>query len=53
MRSRRPAAIILLAVAVIAVAAFGLGITTCIDWGGASAPPHLFASPDAPELYPP
>jgi hypothetical protein len=53
MRNRRPAAAILLAVAIIAVAAFGLGITSCIDWGGASAPPHLFAAPDAPGLSPP
>jgi hypothetical protein len=36
---RRHVAVILLVVALAAVTAFALGITLCIDWGGASAPP--------------
>jgi hypothetical protein len=42
---RRRKALILLFVAVVAVLAFGLGITLCIDWGGASAPPHVYGQP--------
>ena len=44
---RRHAAVILFVVALAAVAAFALGITLCIDWGGASAPPHDFGQPAA------
>ncbi len=42
---RRHAALILLLVALAAVALFALGITRCIDWGGASAPPRDFGQP--------
>jgi hypothetical protein len=44
---RRKKALILLAIAIAAVLAFGLGITSCIDWGGASAPPHVYGQPAA------
>jgi len=44
---RRHAAAILLVIAVVAVTAFALGITLCIDWGGASAPPRDFGQPAA------
>jgi hypothetical protein len=42
---RRHAALVLVLVAAAAVAAFALGITLCIDWGGASAPPRDFGQP--------
>lgn len=42
---RRPAAVILLLVALAAVTLFALGLTLCIDWGGASAPPRDFGQP--------
>jgi hypothetical protein len=44
---RRRKALIMLFVAVLAVLAFGLGLTLCIDWGGASAPPHDYDQPAA------
>jgi hypothetical protein len=44
-----------LIIAIVAVIAFGTGITLCIDWGGASAqprdygqPPSAMAQPGAP-----
>ena len=37
---RRHAALVLLLVALAAVTLFALGLTLCIDWGGASAPPR-------------
>ena len=40
-------ALVLLVIAVAAVIAFGVGLTLCIDWGGASAPPHLYGQPAA------
>jgi len=42
---RRHAAVVLLLIAVAAVTLFALGITLCIDWGGASAPPRDFGQP--------
>ena len=48
---RRDMALVLLVVAVAAVIAFGVGLTLCIDWGGASAPPHLYAQPGDLALY--
>jgi hypothetical protein len=39
---RRTKALILLILAIAAVIAFGTGLTLCIDWGGASAPPHSY-----------
>jgi hypothetical protein len=39
---RRHMALVLLVVALAAVTAFALGITLCIDWGGASTPPRDF-----------
>jgi hypothetical protein len=44
---RRHAALILFIVALAAVTAFALGITLCIDWGGASAQPRDFGQPAA------
>jgi len=44
---RRHAALILVVVALAAITAFALGITLCIDWGGASAPPRDFGQPAA------
>ncbi len=44
---RRRMAVILFVVAVVAVAAFAFGITLCIDWGGASSPPHFYDRPAA------
>jgi hypothetical protein len=38
-------ALVLLLIAVAAVIAFGAGLTLCIDWGGASAPPHVYGQP--------
>jgi len=40
----------MLLVAVVAVLAFGLGLTLCIDWGGASAPPYVYGRPAAQSL---
>jgi len=48
---RRKKALILLAIAIAAVLAFGLGITSCIDWGGASAAPHIYGQPGALVLH--
>jgi hypothetical protein len=42
---RRHRAAILLAIAVAAVVLFGLGLTLCIDWGGASVTPHDLGQP--------
>ena len=42
---RRQMALVLVLVALVAVTAFALGITLCIDWGGASAPPRDFGQP--------
>jgi hypothetical protein len=44
---RRHMAVVLVLVAVAAVTLFALGITLCIDWGGASAPPRDFGQPAA------
>jgi hypothetical protein len=49
---RRRMAVVLFVIAVVAVAAFGLGVTRCIDWGGASAPPHVYERPAAPSPVP-
>jgi hypothetical protein len=38
-------ALVLLLIAVAAVVAFGAGLTLCIDWGGASVPPHVYGQP--------
>lgn len=48
---RRDMALVLLVIAVAAVIAFGVGLTLCIDWGGASAPPHLYGQPGALVLH--
>ena len=42
---RRHAALVLMVIALAAVALFALGLTLCIDWGGASAPPRDFGQP--------
>jgi hypothetical protein len=42
---RRHAALVLVLIALLAVALFALGLTLCIDWGGASAPPSDFSWP--------
>jgi hypothetical protein len=42
---RRHAALILTVIAVTAITLFALGLTLCIDWGGASAPPRDFGQP--------
>jgi hypothetical protein len=42
---RRHAAVVLLIIAIAAVTLFALGITLCIDWGGANAPPRDFGQP--------
>jgi hypothetical protein len=47
---RRHAALVLLLVALAAVTLFALGLTMCIDWGGASAPPRDFGQPAALSL---
>ncbi len=39
---RRHAALVLTLIALLAVTLFALGLTLCIDWGGASAPPRDF-----------
>ena len=44
---RRRKAIVMLSIAVAAVVLFGLGLTLCIDWGGASAPPSFYGQPAA------
>jgi hypothetical protein len=44
---RRYVALVLVVVALAALTAFALGITLCIDWGGASAPPRDFGQPAA------
>jgi hypothetical protein len=44
---RRHAALVLTVIALAAVTLFALGITLCIDWGGASAPPRDFGQPAA------
>ena len=44
---RRDKALVLLLIAVAAVIAFGAGLVLCIDWGGASTPPHLYGQPGA------
>ena len=44
---RRHAALVLTLVAILAVVLFALGLTLCIDWGGASAPPSDFGQPAA------
>jgi hypothetical protein len=43
----RHAALVLVVIALLAVALFALGLTLCIDWGGASAPPRDFGQPAA------
>lgn len=45
--TRRHKALLLLVLAVAAVVLFGLGLTLCIDWGGASAPPSFYGQPAA------
>ena len=42
---RRHAALVLMLVALAAIVLFALGLTLCIDWGGASAPPRDFGQP--------
>ncbi len=42
---RRRAALVLVLIALLAVVLFALGLTLCIDWGGASATPHDFGQP--------
>ena len=42
---RRHAALILTLIVLAAVVLFALGITLCIDWGGASASPGDFGQP--------
>ena len=42
---RRHAALVLTLVALAAIVLFALGLTLCIDWGGASAPPRDFGHP--------
>jgi hypothetical protein len=49
---RRRKALIMLIVAIVAVVAFGTGITLCIDWGGASAPPRDYGPPAAAVALP-
>ena len=44
---RRRKALVMLVVAAAAVVLFGLGLTLCIDWGGASAPPSFYGQPAA------
>lgn len=48
---RRDMALVLLVIAIAAVITFGVGLTLCIDLGGASAPPHLYGQPGALVLY--
>ena len=42
---RRPVALVLLLIALAAVTLFALGLTLCIDWGGANVPPRDFGQP--------
>ena len=49
---RRKKALIMLIIAIVAVIAFGTGITLCIDWGGASAPPRDYGQPPAAVAVP-
>jgi hypothetical protein len=49
---RRHAALVLTIIALAAVVLFGLGLTLCIDWGGASAPPRDFGQPASLVLGP-
>ena len=42
---RRTKALLMLIVAILAVIAFGTGITLCIDWGGAASPPRDYGQP--------
>jgi hypothetical protein len=42
---RRQAALVLAIIAIAAVTLFALGLTLCIDWGGASAPPRDIGQP--------
>ncbi len=42
---RRHAALVLVLIALAAVTLFALGLTLCIDWGGASARPSDFGQP--------
>jgi hypothetical protein len=44
---RRHAALVLTLIALAAVVLFALGLTLCIDWGGAGAPPRDFGQPAA------
>jgi hypothetical protein len=44
---RRHAALVLMLIALTAVTLFALGLTLCIDWGGAAAPPRDFGQPAA------
>ena len=44
---RRQMALVLVIVALAAVTLFALGLTLCIDWGGASAPPRDYGQPAA------
>jgi hypothetical protein len=44
---RRHAALVLALIALAAVVLFALGLTLCIDWGGAAAPPRDFGQPAA------
>jgi hypothetical protein len=49
---RRHAAVVLLLIAIAAVTLFALGITRCIDWGGASSPPRDYGQPASVVLRP-
>jgi hypothetical protein len=42
---RRTMALVLILIALTAVTLFALGLTLCIDWGGAGAPPRDFGQP--------
>ena len=49
---RRTKALLMLIVAILAVIAFGTGITLCIDWGGASSPPSDYGQPSSATALP-
>ena len=49
---RRTKALLMLIVAILAVIAFGTGITLCIDWGGASSPPSAYGQPPSAMALP-
>jgi hypothetical protein len=49
---RRTKALLMLIVAILAVIAFGTGITLCIDWGGASSPPRDYGQPPSAMALP-